>query len=407
VPLQIPDPVLGPWAKSVPPRLHGLPLSAVSGAGARLSEFGTPVLTVHEGAMAHNEATVFGWAAERGLRLAPHGKTTMAPALWQRLIDAGAWGITVATPWQAGVAIEAGVERVLLANAVTDAASARRLGTHLAADPARRILVWADAVETVGILAEGLAGAARPLEVLVELGGAHGRTGARTVAQGEDVARAIAAAPGLRLAGVAGYEGPFGPDRSAGSVAAVDAYLERMTELFGRILPLVDDAARPILSAGGSAWPDRVAEVFAPFADEAEVVLRSGAFQIHDDGFYSRMAPFGSAVETPPLRAAMHAWARVVSQPEDGLALLDAGRRDVPFDIDLPVPQGVEGEITALNDQHAFLRTAQGQAVVVGQVVRLGLSHPCTAFDKWRVVPVIDDPDADDPLVIGAVATCF
>jgi D-serine deaminase-like pyridoxal phosphate-dependent protein len=103
----------------------------------------------------------------------------------------------------------------------------------------------------------------------------------------------------------------------------------------------------------------------------------------------------------------MHAWSRVVSQPEPGLALLDAGRRDVPFDLDLPVPQSVDGEITALNDQHAFLSLAPGSTVVPGEVVRLGLSHPCTAFDKWRVVAIIDDPDADDPRVVGAVATCF
>jgi D-serine deaminase-like pyridoxal phosphate-dependent protein len=147
--------------------------------------------------------------------------------------------------------------------------------------------------------------------------------------------------------------------------------------------------------------------VLAPLADEADVVLRSGAFQIHDDGFYSRMSPFGALTGTAPLRSAMHVWARVVSQPEDRLALLDAGRRDVPFDIDLPVPQTVDGEITALNDQHAFLHLADGASAAVGDVVRLGLSHPCTAFDKWRVVVLIDDPDADDPRVTGAVATCF
>ena len=72
-----------------------------------------------------------------------------------------------------------------------------------------------------------------------------------------------------------------------------------------------------------------------------------------------------------------------------------------------PLPQSVAGEITALNDQHAFLRLADGATVGVGEVVRLGLSHPCTAFDKWRVVAVLDDPDAADPRVIGAVATCF
>lgn len=405
--LQIPDPTLGTWAKSFPARLFGLPLSAVAAADVRLSEFSTPILTVHGAALAHNENTVFEWARAQGILLAPHGKTTMAPALWQRLLDAGAWGITVATPWQAAIAIEAGVPRVMIANAVTDAAAARHLGKLLDADPELTLLCWADSVATVDILAAALDGAARPLGVLVELGGAHGRTGARTVAEGEEIATAITRAPGLRLAGVTGYEGPFGPDRSDASVASVDAYLQTLVDLHARILPLYDDTVRPLLSAGGSSWPDRAAAVLAPSTDSADVVLRSGAFQIHDDGFYTRMGPFGRDVDTAPLRSAMHAWSRVVSHPEPGLALLDAGRRDVPFDIDLPIPQSVEGEVTALNDQHAFLRLPDDSSVAVGDVVRLGLSHPCTAFDKWRVVPLIDDPDAEDPRVIGAVATCF
>lgn len=405
MPLQIPDPVLGAWAKGFPARVAGLRLSQVEQAGLHLSDLVTPVLTVHADALAHNEQTVFAWAEQQGVLLAPHGKTTMAPALWQRLLDAGAWGISVATPWQAEVAVAAGVPTVLIANAVTDAAAAHRLGELLAADEGLRVLCWADSVDGVRILADALADAARPLDVLVELGGAHGRTGARSVPEGQRIAAAIAEAPGLRLAGVTGYEGPFGPDRSAASVAAVDAYLETLVELH-RLLDY-PEGTRPVVSAGGSSFPDRAAAVLSPLAAEADVVLRSGAFQIHDDGFYSRMSPFGELTGTAPLRSAMHAWSRVVSQPEDALALLDAGRRDVPFDLDLPVPQSVEGQITALNDQHAFLRLADGAQVAVGEVVRLGLSHPCTAFDKWRVVAVIDDPDADDPRVIGAVATCF
>ncbi|TFB18386.1 amino acid deaminase [Microbacterium sp. 3H14] len=374
-------------------------------AGLRLSDLVTPVLTVHEGALGHNEETVFAWAKEQGVMLAPHGKTTMAPALWQRLLDAGAWGISVATPWQAEVAIDAGVPTVLIANAVTDRAAVRRLGEMLAADEDLRVLCGADSLAGVEILAAGMGDAARPLDVLVELGGAHGRTGARTVAEGERIAQAISDAPGLRLAGVTGYEGPFGPDRSDASIEAVDAYLRTLVALHTRVE--YPEGVRPVLSAGGSAFPDRAAAVLSSAGAGADVVLRSGAFQIHDDGFYSRMSPFGPVTGTAPLRSAMHAWSRVVSQPEDGLALLDAGRRDVPFDLDLPVPQSVEGEITALNDQHAFLHLADGAAVAVGDVVRLGLSHPCTAFDKWRVVAVIDDPDAADPRVIGAVATCF
>jgi D-serine deaminase-like pyridoxal phosphate-dependent protein len=405
MPLQIPDPVLGAWTKGFPAHAAGLRLSQVAGAGLHLSDLVTPVLTVHEAALEHNEKTVFAWAGEQGVLLAPHGKTTMAPALWQRLLDAGAWGISVATPWQAEVAVDAGVPTVLIANAVTDVAAVRRLRALLAEDAGLRVLCWADSVAGVAILADGMRDAARPLDVLVELGGAQGRTGARTVEEGERIAQAISAAPGLQLAGVAGYEGPFGPDRSDASVAAVDAYLGTILELHSRLV--YSEGVRPVLSAGGSSFPDRAAAVLAPRGAEADIVLRSGAFQIHDDGFYSRMSPFGPLTETEPLRSAMHAWSRVVSQPEEGLALLDAGRRDVPFDLDLPAPQSVGGEITALNDQHAFLRLADGSSAQVGDVVRLGLSHPCTAFDKWRVVAVIDDPDAEDPRVIGAVATCF
>lgn len=405
MPLQIPDPVLGTWAKGFPARAAGVRLSDVAAAGLHLSDLPTPVLTVHEAALAHNEDTVFAWARERGVLLAPHGKTTMAPALWQRLLDAGAWGISVASPWQAEVAVEAGVRTVMIANAVTDASAASHLGELLTADPGLRILCGADSVATVDILSAALADSSHPLDVLVELGGARGRTGARTIEEGERIAEAISAAAGLRLAGVTGYEGPFGPDRSADSVAAVDAYLRTLVELHDRLEYPAD--VRPLLSAGGSSFPDRAAAVLTAAHDDADVVLRSGAFQIHDDGFYSRMSPFGPVAGTAPLRSAMHAWSRVLSQPEDGLALLDAGRRDVPFDIDLPTPQSVAGEITALNDQHAFLRLAAGATVAVGEVVRLGLSHPCTAFDKWRVVAVIDDPDADDPRVVGAVATCF
>ncbi|MFB7251496.1 amino acid deaminase [Microbacterium sp. NPDC056234] len=405
MPLQIPDPVLGPWTKAFPARAHGLRLSEVADAGLRLSEFSTPVMTIHEEALSHNERTVFDWAGDLGILLAPHGKTTMAPALWQRLLDAWAWGISVATPWQAGVAVDAGVRTVLIANGVTDADAAARLGELLAQTEGLRVLCWADSEDAVAILADAVSDTAHPLDVLVELGGSGGRTGARTIDEGERIADAVSRAPGLRLAGVAGYEGPFGPDRTPASVAAVDAYLQTLVDLHERL----DYPAgiRPILSAGGSSFPDRAAAVLAPRRAKADVVLRSGAFQIHDDGFYTRMSPFGAAVPTAPLRSGMHAWSRVVSHPEPGLALLDAGRRDVPFDIDLPVPQSVAGRITALNDQHAFLNLDDGAEIAVGDVVRLGLSHPCTAFDKWRVVAVIDDPDAEDPRVIGAVATCF
>jgi D-serine deaminase-like pyridoxal phosphate-dependent protein len=138
---------------------------------------------------------------------------------------------------------------------------------------------------------------------------------------------------------------------------------------------------------------------------------------IHDDGFYRGISPLSRHGDTP-LVPAMHAWARVVSRPEPGLVLLDAGKRDVPFDEGLPEPQlaadalgaptrPLTGEITAVNDQHAFLRVAPDTALDVGHVVRLGLSHPCTAFDKWREIPVTDGSGEPDPVVVDLVHTYF
>ncbi|MDQ1658407.1 MAG: hypothetical protein QOD41_3490, partial [Cryptosporangiaceae bacterium] len=90
------------------------------------------------------------------------------------------------------------------------------------------------------------------------------------------------------------------------------------------------------------------------------------------------------------------------------LALLDVGKRDLPFDEGLPVPHGLPGaEVTALNDQHAFLRLPADTPLAIGDVVRLGLSHPCTALDKWQLIPVIDDVDAADPVVTGLIRTFF
>jgi D-serine deaminase-like pyridoxal phosphate-dependent protein len=136
-----------------------------------------------------------------------------------------------------------------------------------------------------------------------------------------------------------------------------------------------------------------------------QVILRSGAYLTHDHGFYGTVSPAGrGAVGAPALRPALELWAQVVSRPEPGLALLGAGRRDVGFDKGLPVPlRVVPGSgsavstagwsVTELNDQHAYLRLDAEAALGPGDVVVLGISHPCTTLDKWRVLPVLDDDD--------------
>jgi D-serine deaminase-like pyridoxal phosphate-dependent protein len=417
---------LDPLEKALPASSAGATAAELLAARPRLSAFATPLLVLDASAIDANVARMAAWCAERGVGLAPHGKTTMAPALWERQLAAGAWGITLATPSQVRVALAFGLRRVQLANALVDPVGIAAVSRALDADPGVQVLSWVDSVRSVAAMDAVLAELrpARPLTVLVELGAPGGRTGARDLPGARAVAAAAAASPHLHLGGVAGYEGALAHDASAAGLGAVRGYLRDLAALHADLAGSyeVDEV---VVTAGGSAYFDDVADVLGPLAGPGtRVLLRSGAYVIHDDGFYRGISPFsrrGSASAGAPLASAMHAWARVVSRPEPGLALLDAGKRDVPFDEGLPEPQlaadalgaparPLSGEISAVNDQHAFLRLHPDTALDVGHVVRLGLSHPCTAFDKWREIPVTDvaaGTAEPDPVVVDLVRTYF
>jgi D-serine deaminase-like pyridoxal phosphate-dependent protein len=415
--------------KGIPERAFGMTVTEFLASEPRVSEFWTPIVTLDDEAIQSNLTVMAQWSASHGLELMPHGKTTMAPALWQRQLNAGSLGITLATMGQVRTARTFGLDSIMLANAVVDDRSLRYLAVELA-DPEFRFVCWADSIATIEAMERTLrdAGTPRPVDVCVEIGAAGGRTGSRTVTEAIEVARRVAASDVIRLAGVAGYEGSLGHDRSETSLHAVRAYLQRQLELHRALHDLYDDDGDVYVTAGGSAYFDLVAEAYADAiaADSRTLwTLRSGAYIVHDDGFYRRVSPFDEArtAATGQLRSAMCGIARVVSHPEPGLALLDGGKRDFPFDEGLPIPRQVASDlgrewapltnasILAMNDQHSYLGLAGRNAAPVGQdaplgsVVALGLSHPCTTFDKWRFLPLVASQGSD--LVVDLVRTFF
>jgi D-serine dehydratase len=148
-------------------------------------------------------------------------------------------------------------------------------------------------------------------------------------------------------------------------------------------------------------------------------VLRSGCYITHDHGKYARFLQLLEQREglDASLRPALEVWTHVQSVPEPGLALLTCGRRDISYDLEMPRPvrYARRGErrsgptpagwfISALNDQHAYMRfDAAGVTPSVGDRVALGISHPCTTFDKWRWMALVDD----DGVITGAISTRF
>ena len=349
--------------------------------------FTWPVMVARLSAIEANVAQMARYCATHDIDFAPHGKTTMSPALFAAQLAAGAWAITVATANQALAAYRFGVPRVLIANEMLDPRPLRWLARQ-----GRDLLCYVDSPDGVRVLADAVSEAGK-VRVLVEMGYEGGRTGCRSVAQAHEVARAAAAVPGVEVAGVAAFEGMLP------GVFEVEAFLATVAQAAARIAPLCPYPV--IISAGGSAYFDVVVEVLAPAARAhgGRLVLRSGAVVTHDDGTYASTGGFTRVPAEGSLTAALEVWAQVLSTPEPDLAILGAGKRDLPHDWGLPVPLSARGTdrvlrslagstVDLLNDQHAYLR---GAAVAPGELVRLGISHPCTAFDKWRVIPVVDD----------------
>ncbi|HEY5860785.1 MAG TPA: alanine racemase [Actinomycetota bacterium] len=408
--------------KGMPHLAEPFELGRIGALELSVDDLPLPVMVLRASALEHNLALMAGLCRDHGVALAPHGKTTMAPQLWERQLAAGAWGLTVATVAQARVMREVGVRRIVLANQLTDAPSIGWVASQLA-DPDLTFLTLVDSTHGVELLDEVLASvrSARRLPVLVEMGHMGGRTGCRTVADGVRVASAVHVSSHLELAGVESFEGTVGADRSRATTQAVGSLLERVQTLAGEVGAIGSfTEERPmVVSAGGTAFFDLVLDHLA--GDRwgelpVNVVLRSGCYVTHDHGFYGSLTPAvpiegGAQVFAPALELR----GGVLSRPEPDLAIVGFGKRDAPFDLGMPIPLGSRGRSGAvgdlgrdasvehMNDQHAFLRIAKDVSLGVGDVVRCGISHPCTAMDRWKVIPVIDDEER----VVDAVATFF
>jgi len=374
-----------------------------------------PVAVLKASALQHNLAWMRAFCERHGVLLAPHGKTTMSPHLFAAQIENGAWGMTLATTPQVQVAVRFGVRRVILANELVAPADIRAVLHLMQEDANFEFFALVDSLQGVERLQREVQafGLARPLPLLVELGMKGKRAGCREPEEVMAVARAVSAAPGLQLAGIEGYEGLVVTDNRAADVEVVNGFLQRMGEMLkAAAAESLFGGEQVIISAGGSAYFDRVAREFAGLAVQGKKVLpilRSGCYVTNDHGYYggltSELASREGKTAGEGLRPALEIWTTVLSRPEPNLAILAMGKRDASHDLGLPLPIAAHrpGEsvlqlpkgavIDKMNDQHAYLRWPEGTKadLQVGDLVGCGISHPCTTFDKWPVMLLVDD----------------
>jgi D-serine dehydratase len=410
------DPLIGPGFKGFPLGHAALRRSAIAQTGWNVlaGDLPFPIAVLKRDAVAYNVDWLQRQARHWGIDLAPHGKTTMSPQLFQRQLDAGAWGMTFATVTQLALGVATGVRRALIANQVLGDADLAAIQQLLRDHAGLRVAFLVDSTAQLALIEDWAArhfGSA-PFEVLLELGLPGGRTGCRTHDEALALAQRLHTSAAVAFVGIECYEG-LG---ATGSTEVDAPYANTLMDRVEAIARDCDtralfDADEVLLSAGGSALFDLVATRLKPaLGRPVRGLLRSGCYITHDHGTYKR---FVSVVETrlgcapgAALQPALEVWTHVQSCPETGLALLAAGRRDMSFDIEMPIPllRAARGElmpravpsnwtITALNDQHAHLRwdpAHAAEAPQVGERIGLGISHPCTTFDKWHWMPMVD-----------------
>jgi D-serine dehydratase len=372
-----------------------------------------PVAILKRSVLQENSRWMRRFAEHFGLQIAPHGKTTMAPQLFEQQLQDGAWGITVANVHQLLQCAQWKIPRVLVANQVIGPCEMQGLFGVLEAYPEMEVFCLVDSQENVEALAnQAELGSGRTPGILIEVGVAGKRTGCRTEAEVLDLAESIHQAPRLSLRGVEGYEAVLrGPDAGA----TIPPFLQKLNRLAEQIAQAGWFAEGPILlSAGGSDYYDLVARhLQAPEGPrECLRIIRSGCYLTHDSDFYRGL--FQQILERSPelaqwgpgLQSALQVWGVVQSLPEPGLAFVTLGKRDISYDVRLPVPeqhfspgrherpQDLSPEkytVTNLNDQHAFLKIPPESSWKVGDLVGFGISHPCSTFDRWRLMYLLDD----------------
>ena len=409
---------LGPCEKGVPGLGGNVPIADVESLHWNLlnEDVPLPVAVLKRDAIEANSRRMQAFLRMTGAALAPHGKTTMSPDLFDLQLADGAWGITVATPHQLQVARHFGYQRLLLANQLIGKSALDYIIAEMHADPAFEFYCLVDSIASVRqLLAAAKRGRlARSIPVLVEMGYPGGRTGCRDLDRAMDVAHEVARSGGVvALCGIEGFEGLLRGADDDTTQRLVERFLDDVVALAVRCEEEGLFGTDPVLmSAGGSAHYDLVIRKFSSVAlsRRSLTLLRSGCYLTHDSGMYARAAairkdrsPSLEGLE-PEFANALEVWAYVLSVPEDGLAIVGLGKRDLSYD-EMPVPLSwsrpgaaergpqclsAAHKLFRLNDQHGYLQVPAESPLAVGDMVAFGISHPCLTFDKWRVIHVVD-----------------
>lgn len=357
------------------------------------ANFQFPIMVLKESAVKNNIAQMMSFCNSVNAELAPHVKTTMSPQLAQMQVAAGATALTVANFWQGSIFLKYGFKNLIIANEVLDPTAIAEIA-KINKQKQAEIIFYVDSILALEIIQKFT-----PLEgeqnLFIEIGAENGRGGVRELSLVEQLAQRIKTDQRLNLIGVTGFEGAV-PDAARGrrGERKISKFCQKIVAAAELAYPYKSDQPF-VISAGGSAYFDIVARELNKFEKPRRLLLRSGGYITHDHKYYEEIYPFASTDRS--FQPAIEVWGQVISKPERDFGVLNLGKRDIGNDLHNPIPiKSYDGQVKSfsaviekLNDQHGYLRGKQEFSLA--QLIGLGISHPCTTFDKWGLIPLVND----------------
>jgi 3-hydroxy-D-aspartate aldolase len=350
-------------------------LAGVPGGRWRLN---TPSLIVDLDLLEANIAKMARLCAESGIALRPHAKTHKSVEIAKRQLKAGAIGICCAKLGEAEILAGGGIESILLTSPVVSAEGCRRLAALNRRCP--ELMVVADCAANVEMLAGAAASSGRPLKAMLDLDVGQHRTGIAPGAGALALAEAIAATPGLSLAGIQGYAGHLmhvhdHGEREAATLAVMAALADTRDTLEARGL------ACPIVTGGGTGTFD----LDPPAAVLTELQAGSYVFMDaeYEDVWEGERAPFETA---------LFVQTTVISANLPGRATTDAGLKAFATDAGPPrivrgAPEGARYVFSG--DEQGRLEFSEGGAMEVGAIVTCAVPHcdpTVNLYDHYHVI---------------------
>jgi D-serine deaminase-like pyridoxal phosphate-dependent protein len=335
--------------------------------GMGVEELDTPALIVDLDILERNIAKMAGFFADRPAALRPHSKTHKTPAIAHMQLEAGAIGMTCAKVGEAEAMADGGIRDILIANQVIGRVKidrltdlARRADVMVAVDDARNVVELSQAASVKGVT----------LQVLVEVDIGMRRCGVPPGDPALELARRVAASPGLRLAGLMSYEG---------HLVLIPDPKERRTKVLAALEPLADtvDLLRrhglPVEIVSGGATGSYDVTGSHPVMTE----IQAGSYVFMDTTY--------GAVR-PEFEVSLTVLSTVVSRPCPDYIVTDAGLKALTRDFDWPELLDVPGAgVRYLSEEHGVIDLANPQAVHLrpGDKVSFISDHCCTTINLY------------------------